>query len=897
MSQRVPQDLGTGETYRDGSTATSRHSVDSISSMSSTSAILEHMHASETDSNSIEMKQTAPLMGSGGHGNNEKFDDEEEGTYRRRDEVSSSKTFRRVLWLMCALCLGGWLLALFLFLSRGTYKHASTQPHDPLATASRGSGKAITFDSIMEGQWYAHSKSISWIETPSGEDGMVLEEGVGGKEYLVVEDVRSAKIGSEKHDSVILMKESSFQAGDRILEPSKVFPSPDLKKVLIMADKEQNWRHSSTGTFWVFDVESQSAEPLDPDDPDKRIQLATWSPTSKSIAFTRDNNLYLRRLDDKKVVRITEDGGPQVFYGVPDWVYEEEVFAGNRATWWSDDGEYLAFLRTNETQVPEFPVQYFLSRPSGKAPKEGLENYPEVRRIKYPKAGAPNPLVNIKFYDVKAKEVFDVKIEDDYADDDRLITEVVWAGKGKVLVRETNRVSDTLKVVLADVERRTGKTVRTEDVKALDGGWFEVSESTTFVPSDPGNGRPHDGYVDTVIYKGYDHIAYFTPTDNPEPIMLSKGSWEVVDAPSSVDLKNNLVYFVAAKRAPGQRHIYSVKLDGTDLKPVITDDEKDAYYAVSFSTGSGYALLSYKGPGIPSQKVTSTPSLDGQFDSTIEENQPLSHLASKHELPIEIYSTVEVEGVQLNVLERRPPHFNPKKKYPVVFQLYQGPGSQQVDRRFQVDFQSYLASNLGFVVVTVDGRGTGLMGRDYRCVVRGNIGHYEAHDQIAAAKLWKAKSYIDPERMAIWGWSYGGFMTLKVLETDAGETFKYGVAVAPVTDWRFYDSVYTERYMFTPQDNPAGYDNTSIANATALGQNVRFLVMHGSSDDNVHFQNSLTLLDELDLAGVENYDFHAFPDSDHSIYFHNASKMVHGRKLAPPRAESEVWHRLTCVYM
>jgi dipeptidyl aminopeptidase len=183
-------------------------------------------------------------------------------------------------------------------------------------------------------------------------------------------------------------------------------------------------------------------------------------------------------------------------------------------------------------------------------------------------------------------------------------------------------------------------------------------------------------------------------------------------------------------------------------------------------------------------------------------------------------------------------------------------------------------------VVTLDGYGTGYLGREQRCKVRGNLGHWEAYSQIEAAKMWAAKNYVDEEKLAIWGWSYGGFMTLKTLETDAGQTFKYGMAVAPVTDWRFYDSIYTERYMHTPQHNPSGYNNATISNMEDLSQNVRFLVMHGVSDDNVHFQNTLQLLDKLDEADVKNYDVHVFPDSDHSIYFHNANRIVYSSESA-----------------
>lgn len=719
--------------------------------------------------------------------------DEEEALYRRSMDRPVEKKVRRIMWSLGGLCLGGWFLALVLFLSRQTYKHSSTMPHDPAATASRGSGKAVTLDQVLGGQWRPRSHDITWIGGANSEDGLLLDRsGAPGRDYLVVEDVRSRKADAESYESRTLMKDGAFRVNGASVYPSKVWPSRNLDKVLIMSDEQHNWRHSSTGRYWIFDVKTQTGEALDPANPDGRVQLASWSPTSDSVVFTRDNNMFLRKLSSSSVTQITKDGGVELFYGVPDWVYEEEVFAGNTATWWSSGGDFIAFLRTNETTVPEYPIQYFVSRPSGKKPAPGEENYPEVREIKYPKAGAPNPVVDLQFYDVSKEEVFIVNIDSDYPDQDRLITEVIWAGKdGKVLVKETNRESDILKVVLIDVTRRTGRVVRQVDVNAIDGGWFEVTEDTTFIPGDPGNGRPHDGYVDTVIYDGNDHLAYFSPLDNPNPIMLTSGDWEVAKAPSAVDPVRNLVYFVATKEAPTQRHVYSVKLDGSDLQPM-TDTSKDGYYAVSFSTGAGYALLSYQGPDIPWQRVISTPSNPDHFEDHIEDNTGLAGFAAQHEMPINIYSTVEIDGYTLQVIERRPPHFNKHKQYPVLFHLYGGPGSQTVDKKFTVDFQAYIAANLGYIVVTVDGRGTGFIGRKARCIIRGNIGYYEAKDQIETAKIWAKKMYVDASRMAIWGWSYGGFMTLKTLEQDGGRTFQYGMAVAPVTDWRFYGKLHPQ---------------------------------------------------------------------------------------------------------
>ena len=888
MTPRQYRDSSGAEPYKDTPESQSRVSLDSTGTMSSTSIVLEHLsdHPERHDERRNRANPDTPLM----QDTDEKYD-QEDGGYPTQEQ-GPSKTVRGVLWAMCALCLAGWLLALFLFLKHGTsgvytYSHSnstSAKKHDlvqqPVKPA-KVNPRAVQFNEVLEGRWYPSSQSVSWIKATDGRDGMIMEKARDGRtDYLVVEDVRSRKVGAKSSERKTLMRSRSFRVDGNTVIPKDVRPSPDQKKVLVMSDKQKNWRHSYTGRYWIFDVEKQAAEPLDPKNINGRVQLATWAPTSDAIVFTRDNNMFLRKLDSTDVIQITKDGGANLFYGVPDWVYEEEVFQMNSATWFSDSGDYVAFLRTNETNVPDYPVQYFVSRPSGKKPDPGLENYPEVRDIKYPKAGAPNPVVSLKFYDIKKKEVFDVKIDGDYPDNNRLITEVVWAGKdGKVLIRETNRESDTLKVILIDVHKRSGKTVREVDIQGLDGGWFEISEYTKFVPKDPAKGRPEDGYVDTVVHDGYDHLAYFTPLDNPKPKHLTSGKWEVVKAPSSIDLENNLVYFVAAKKGPIHRHVYSVKLDGTDLKAV-TNDTTDGYHDVKFSTGSGYALVTYKGPDIPNQKIISTDSLKAgkKFELVIENNERLAKMAKDHDLPQKVYSTVNVDGFELQVVERRPPNFDENKKYPVVFYLYNGPASQKVDKKFEVDFQAYLASNLGYVVVTVDGRGTGFSGRKLRCAIRGNIGYYESRDQIETAKIWKAKPYVDGERMAIWGWSYGGFLTLKTLETDAGQTFKYGMAVAPVTDWRFYDSVYTERYMHTPQHNAGGYDNATISNVTGLAGNVRWLMMHGVADDNVHFQNSLTLLDQLDLAGISNYDFHAFPDSDHSIFFHNANKMVYGRK-------------------
>lgn len=841
---------------------------DSVNSISTTSLVLEGLNA-------IPQRFKPTHKFDYQDGGEDDGVDLELPRYMRPVPKKMSRDTRLLVWLVSAVALIGWALALFVFLVSGRYRHPSTIPfsHD---APSKNSGKKITWSQVEAGQWAPIHQQISWIGGAHDEDGLLLEHNQPGKEFLVIEDVRSRSNHPNALASQTLMKSGWFEADGGFVWADDIWPSPDLKHVLIVAKREKNFRHSFTGNYYIFDVDTQTAQHLDPGNPGERIQLASWAPTSDAIVFTRGNNLFLRIIPSTAVRQITSDGGPEYFYGVPDWVYEEEVLQGNSATWWDLDGQYIAFLRTNETLVPEYPVQYFVSRPSGHKPPPGEEHYPEVLQIKYPKAGAPNPVVDLQFYDVNRAEVFSVDIEGGFADDDRLIIEVLPARGGKILVREANRESDTFRVVLVDATTRTGTVVRKQDVAALDGGWVEPAQTSMFIPADPANGRPDDGYIDTVIHNNYDHLAYFSPLDSANPVMLTKGEWEVVQAPSAVDLKNNLVYFSATKEGSTQRHIYSVKLDGTDMKPMVPTD-KPGYYFVSFSSRAGYALVNYEGPDIPSQKVMSTPSNPDIYDEIVEENSALAQMAATHEVPHKVFSSVTIDNVTLNVVEIRPAHFDESKEYPVLFHLYGGPGSQTVDRRFRVDFQSVVASSLGYLVVTLDGRGTGFIGRKARAIIRDNLGHYEALDQIYVARAYADKSYVDASRMAIWGWSYGGFMTLKTLELDGGATFQYGMAVAPVTDWRFYDSVYTERYMHTPQANAAGYASSAISNVTALRQTVRFMIMHGVADDNVHMQNTLTLLDKLDLAGVENYDVHVFPDSDHGIYFHNANRIVYDK--------------------
>lgn len=707
------------------------------------------------------------------------------------------------LWLLILLLTTGSLLVAFIILNEKTDLRSlwdeplesltsNVHPEPPKTERPQeqdlasGANKPITLEQVVDRSWHPDSNGFTWIQTDDQSfEGVHFFQSSSNRNELgrvqTLDDIakisrtmiRAFYIHSSRREPII---------------PEDVWMSPDLRTALLVSNKKKTWRHSFTGIYWLLDMTTQSIEPLVADEPGARIQLAVWSPKSDCLAYVRENDLYARpkfsNISSQGVVRITSDASQSVLYGVPDWTYEEEVFEDRNAMWWSKDGRYLAFLQTNDSQVSEYILQTEVT----------VEYTPQYQQIRYPKPGSPNPIVCLLFYDSFDATVTAVPLVGDFAESERVIFNVVWVNERQVMVKQTNRESDILKVALLDASTRNGSVVREENIHELDGGWVEPTHLLRPVPENSKQGRLHNGYIDMVIHNGYNHLAYFTPLDNPTPVMLTSGPWEVVDEPVGLDLDTSTLYFVAAKESPTQRHVYKVQLDGTGFTPV-TNVSEPAYYEIDFSPDAKHALLTYQGPGIPWASVVALGS-DSNTDATavayhevekVATGARLLEMAQSHALPSVSHQTIQIGDEYLSVVERFPPSFDPTQRqtYPVIFYLYGGPGSQTVDQRFKVDFQSYLAT-LGYVVVTLDGRGTGFQGRRVRTAVRDHIGRLEAQDQIAAAQMWARRDYVDASRLAVWGWSFGGFLALKVLEQDAGATFRFGMAVAPVTDWRFY---------------------------------------------------------------------------------------------------------------
>ncbi|ODV78188.1 dipeptidyl aminopeptidase B [Suhomyces tanzawaensis NRRL Y-17324] len=731
----------------------------------------------------------------------------------------------------------------------------------------------LNFSAVRDGVFSPKFKDLQWIHEPesiSNDKGtyvLKVEEN-NSVEYVIKSIV-------DEDYQYTLYNQSSFEHEHIHYDIVSLVASPNLKQAILKTNSTQHWRHSSFALYWVLDVESHAITPLL--DTNSKVSVTSWSPESTDIAFIYENNVYLKNTKSNKVTQVSFDGGREFFNGKPDWVYEEEVFSTDIALWWSPDGKKVTFLKSNDTEVPEFTIPYYVQHDE--------DDYPELVNIKYPKPGYPNPIVDIVVYDLSTETDQLLQLKSDKIESDqRLITEVTWVGDS-LLVRTSNRASDLLEIFLLDTTDNSIELVRSHTAKK---SWFEITKSV-YIPKDEAAGRKDDGYIDIVVEDGYNHLAYFSPPSSKEGKLLTKGLWEVVSV-ESFDYNKNELYFKSTIKSSIERHLHSVNILDQGLPEIKDITVAEGVYAGSFSSGSRYLLLTYEGPNVPYQELIDL--YESKTIKTLEANKALSENLEKYVIPENKYQVVSLvdeetgNKIKANAIETFPLNFDPKRKYPVLFFVYGGPGSQLVSKSFSVGFSSVVAAELDAVVVTVDGRGTGFnnlnpeLGADYKFTVRDRLGHYEPLDQIAAAKHWGQRDYVDSDNIAIWGWSYGGFLTLKTLETDHAErVFSYGLAIAPVTKWKLYDSVYTERYLRTPQENPEGYRTASISNATNLLSVKKFFIGHGSGDDNVHVQQSLKLIDELNLASVENFDFMIFPDSDHSIRYHNGNKIVYDRIL------------------
>lgn len=607
--------------------------------------------------------------------------------------------------------------------------------------------------------------------------------------------------------------------------------SADEKMILIANNSNPIFRHSFTANYVLFDLATKQATTLF----DFAVQEPTFSPDGKKIAYARDNNLYVYDITSKKSVQITSDGQKnRIINGITDWVYEEE-FSFVRAYDWSADGSKIAFIRFDETDVPEFTMNIFHK-----------DLYPKNETFKYPKAGEKNSVVSLKIFDIRSGATKEIRLGN-Y--NDFYIPRIKWTSDPNVLsVQVLNRHQNNLDLIFVDGNSGSAKVVHNEK----DNAYVDITDNLTFLKD--------NSFIWTSEKDGFNHI-YVYDKNGKLKNQVTKGPWEVT-AYYGFDEKNKTIFYQSVENGSINRDIYRIGLDG---KNKVRLSSQTGTNDATFSPDFDLYVNKFSSATIPNT-FTLHSAKDGKQVQSIVENNALADKLKNYNLGAKEFFVLKTEkGHELNAWILKPKDFDPKKKYPVFMYQYSGPGSQQVNNDWNSadDYWFQMLAQQGYIVACVDGRGTGYKGAAFKKVTQKQLGKLEVEDQIDAAKVLGNYPYVDKSRIGIFGWSYGGFMSSNCL-FKGNDVFKMAIAVAPVTNWRFYDSVYTERYMQTPQENASGYDDNSPINHVDKLKG-KLLLIHGSGDDNVHVQNTMQMMEAL-IQANKQFDSQIYPDKNHGIY-------------------------------
>ena len=600
--------------------------------------------------------------------------------------------------------------------------------------------------------------------------------------------------------------------------------------MIIRTETEPIYRRSYQAVHYIFDLTQKSIVPLDPEHQPQT--LAEFSPDGKQIAYIYKNDLFVKTIASGKIQKLTSGGKlNKVINGATDWVYEEE-FAITKAYAWSPDSKQIAYLRFDENEVREFTMTYY------------KDLYPDLYTFKYPKAGEKNSVVTAHLINVANRKSIQVNLgEYEY------IPRLKWSpNENKLILQTLNRHQNELKYHLIDC---TGK----KPVASV----FFSEKSDTYVEIDNNLIILSDGktILRTSESDGFNHI--YALSFDGKAKQLTSGSWDVIDF-YGVNESTGTIYFSAAKSSAIDKGIYTVSLNGNDIKPITNETgTSDA----EFTNGMNYFILTYSTASTP--PVYSLCRADGSVLRVLENNQKLNERLIPYNLSTKEFITIPNGDTPLNAWIIRPPQFDATKKYPVYMTVYGGPGHNEVLNAWDGNdfFYHQLLAQKGYIVVSVDPRGTMYRGAKFKKSTYLQLGKLETEDIITTAKYLQQQSFVDPNRIGIQGWSFGGFMTSLAM-TKGADYFKMGIAVAPVTNWRYYDNIYTERFMRTPQENAKGYDENSPINFIQQLKGKYFLI-HGSGDDNVHYQNAMEMVNALVKANKQ-FDLFIYPNRNHGIY-------------------------------
>jgi len=623
------------------------------------------------------------------------------------------------------------------------------------------------------------------------------------------------------------IKQISEAAGQEISFDGYSF-SNDEKQLLLATATEPIYRHSTRSTFFIYNLETHTATQL----AEGKQRYATFNPQGTQVAFVMENNLHVYDLASGETTQVTKDGKENfIINGATDWVYEEE-FAFDKAFFWSPDGKSIAFYRFDETAVSTFSMDIY-----------GTSLYPTQDVFKYPKAGEDNAVVSAYIYSIGGV-VKPVTGLPDY----EYIPRIKWTQDPKtVIVYTTNRHQNEL--VLNAVNTNTG--VASVLYTEVDDAYLDVTDDIRFMK---------DGsFIWTSEKDGYNHI-YHIDKNGKEKRQITKGEWDVTKF-YGIDAKEKTLYYQSAEVHPSERNIYSISIKGKSKKTLSPDQ---GWNTATFSRSFDFYINNHSAAGTPT--FVSLNNNKGEQIRVLQDNSGLRERMKNYSLSTkEFFDLTTDQGITLSSWIIKPTDFDENKKYPVLMFVYGGPGAQTVKNSYDPfnDMWYQTLADKGYLIVSVDNRGTGARGRDFKKVTYKELGKYEVEDQIAAAVTLGKLPYVDATRIGIWGWSYGGYMSSLCI-TKGADVFKTAIAVAPVTNWRFYDSVYTERYMQTPQENASGYDENSPINHVKLLKG-NYLLVHGSADDNVHVQNTMRMVEALVQANAQ-FDLFIYPDKNHGIF-------------------------------
>ena len=689
------------------------------------------------------------------------------------------------------------------------------------ASVATSQKKNITLEEIWSGKFsQQHLQSLQSLN--NGVEYVVLDHDPDSGNSSV--DVYSYKTG----------KKTRTLVDTKNLEGLKSFQnfslSQDESKMLLATDPQPIYRRSSKSIFYIFDINSKKLTKLS----DKKIQEPTFSPDNSKIAYVFNNNIYVYDVVENSEKQITKDGKiNSIINGVTDWVYEEEL-GFVKAFEWNNKGDRIAFLRFDESKVPEFSMDIF-----------GSDLYPNHQVFKYPKAGEANSDVSLHMYDVATEATQEIDLGD-YSD--FYIPRIKWTNKDYILSAQVlNRHQDQLDLIFVNAEDHSTKVVLTEKDEA----YVDVTDNLTFLED--------NSFIWTSERDGYNHI-YLYAENGKLKNQVTKGNWEVTNY-YGYDKKSNRLFYQSTENGSVNRDVYSIKTNGKGKKRLT---EKTGTNNADFSTDFTYFINAFTNVETP-MEYTLHLAKNGKLVREIKNNDELLELEKPYHFSPKELSTLPVNGNELNMWIIKPSDFDESKKYPLLMFQYSGPGSQSVSNSYfnTNDYWYQLLANQGYIIACVDGRGTGFKGAEFKKVTQNELGKYELEDQIAAAKKLGELDYIDADRIGIWGWSFGGFMASNAI-LKGNDIFTMAIAVAPVTSWRFYDTIYTERFMTTPQENASGYDeNSPINHVDKLKGD--FLIVHGGGDDNVHLQNTMRMVEAL-IQANKQFDWAIYPDKNHGIF-------------------------------